>query len=344
MGNAGTDGADETRRDSEAEPPRADRRGDGREPRHATPSGDAEGGRTPEPGEAQPWGAGYSTDAAPEWPLTNENRIVETTAPTPARPAAESKPPRHATDDTTVLPAADDTTILPGFDEPRGQARIPGEADPSSGFLVAQGLSATGPEGPIFTTVSVTAELGEIVTIIGDSGTGRTALLLALSGRFKCQAGTLTIAGEQRPSRIRSSVAIAWAPPAVMFDDNHTVAAVLSESALVGDTAEAEVRRRCDELRLDLDTGTAFGRLSRLDRTLLALASAWAADAPVIAVDDLDSGVDDAGTARLWEAARVVADDRRLVLATAVRAGTAADRVLHPRPLTSTNTGGRPPR
>lgn len=238
-------------------------------------------------------------------------------------------------------PAAAETAIVPGLGEATGHAPIPGEAEPSSGYLVAQGLSATGPEGPVFTSVSLTAELGEVVTIVGNAGTGRTALLLALSGRFKYQAGTLTVAGDGRPGRIRQLVAVACAPPAVVFEENHTVAAVLTESALVGDVSEAEVRRRCDDLGLELDTGAAFGQLPRDDQMLLALASAWATDPGVIAVDDLDSGVDDAATARLWAATRVIADDRRLVLATAVRAGSGSDRVVHPRPLASAHGAPR---
>ncbi|MGH8878933.1 MAG: ABC transporter ATP-binding protein [Stackebrandtia sp.] len=233
-------------------------------------------------------------------------------------------------DETRVLPSAETTTVLPA-------AGPPSPEEPED-FLVAENLSAEGFEGPVFSSVSVAARRGELVVILGIAGTGRTALLLALSGRFRQQGGSVTVAGDPRPARIRERIALAGAPPAVEVDENLTVAAVLTESALVGSVPVAEIRRRCGELGLSLDSGLAFGQLSRVDQTLLLLASAWAQNCPAVAIDDLDSGVDDAGAARLWEAARLVADDGRLVLATAVRAGPAVDRIVHPRPLSPDTT------
>src|SRR6266487_2468298 len=69
----------------------------------------------------------------------------------------------------------------------------------SSVGIVASGITARGPEGPIFQGVDLEAEPGSLVAVTGPGGCGRTALLLALAGRFRLVAGQLVVGGHQLP-------------------------------------------------------------------------------------------------------------------------------------------------
>src|SRR5256885_10204398 len=61
--------------------------------------------------------------------------------------------------------------------------------------LTAQGLGLRTRRGWVFRDVDLTVEPGELVTLTGPAGSGRTSLLLALAGHFRTTAGTRRLAG-----------------------------------------------------------------------------------------------------------------------------------------------------
>jgi ABC-type multidrug transport system ATPase subunit len=214
---------------------------------------------------------------------------------------------------------ADATRAMPPIPEP--------DIEPEP-FLVAERISASGPEGGIFADLTVRARRGELVALVGESGTGRTSALLSLSGRFIHGAGTVTVDGDSHPRRVRERVAVAQAPPAIFADENHTVAQLISETELCEGIEAAAVRAGCRDLGVGADTGATYGHLPKVERTLLSLAFAAATGKPVITIDDTDSGINDASAARVWEALRALADGDRLVLAACVRGDDRADQTI----------------
>ena len=62
-------------------------------------------------------------------------------------------------------------------------------------------LSLTGPEGPVFGPVDAAVWPAVLTAVVGPAGSGRSALLLALSGRMRGCAGTVLLDGAERPRR-----------------------------------------------------------------------------------------------------------------------------------------------
>lgn len=205
------------------------------------------------------------------------------------------------------------------FDRPLG--------DP---FLTATGLTAHGRQGPIFTDITLTAGLGQLVAICGDGGEGRSSLLLALTGRFAIRSGALEVDGHTRPGQIRRRFTIAQAGPPIRFDPYATVRACIKETTTVskGTATRANINAWLDRLAVSIDTGDTFGFLPRIDQIRFAIACAAASRTPAIAVDDTDTGLDTCGSERVFDALRTVADAGQLVLAACTRSDPPADTVV----------------
>lgn len=220
------------------------------------------------------------------------------------------------TDETTVLPTVSPTVDPGGMDVPA--------------FLIARGLSAKGPEGPIFENVDVSAERGQLLAIVGQGDTGRTSLLLSLTGRFKYSSGTVTVDGHEAPKRIREYAAIASAGPVIIPDEHLTVGALTSERLLIGgdEITPASIVEACDLFGIRPDSGTRFGHLDATTKILFTLALATAEHRPIVAIDDVDKGLDRANVHRVWTALRALAQHGHLVIATTAQPDV-ADVTVH---------------
>jgi energy-coupling factor transporter ATP-binding protein EcfA2 len=283
-------------------------------------------------------------------------------APTPETPGPLPNPETETSADpaeTAALPIPDDTPTLPTrspFAAPATEPIVPVHwTDPAdrtalldhpggSAFLTARDLTANGRQGPIFTDVTVTAHLGQLVAVCGDGGDGRTSLLLALTGRFRHQHGTLQVDGQTKPGQIRRRFTISQAGPPIRFEPYATVAACINETVTVsnGAATRANISAWLDRLAVGVDRGDTFGFLPRIDQIRFAIACAAAGRTPAIAVDDADTGLDTRGAERVFEALRTVADAGQLVIAACTRADPPADTVvdLRDRP----PAPARPPR
>jgi ABC-type dipeptide/oligopeptide/nickel transport system ATPase subunit len=271
-----------------------------------------------------------------------------TEPPAPLRDAAARDIAAAPADPTRALPGegADATQALPDTTRaaPLGEGRPGGDAAPAAPnghtadfdhpngrpFLHARGLTAAGRQGPVFTDVSVTASLGQVVAVCGDGGDGRSSLLLALTGRFALRSGTLEADGQTRPGQIRRRFTVAQAGPPIRLDPYHTVASCIKETVAVsqGAATRANIDAWLDRLAVGVDTGDTFGFLPRIDQIRFAVACAAACRTPAVAVDDTDSGLDTSGSERVFEALRTVADAGQLVIAACTRSDPPADTVI----------------
>ncbi|MGW4754818.1 ATP-binding cassette domain-containing protein [Streptomyces chartreusis] len=207
--------------------------------------------------------------------------------------------------------------------------------------VTALGLGLEGPRGWAFRGVSFEAEPGSLITIEGPSGTGRTCLLLALTGRMKSTEGTATVGGTALPKRmaaVRRVSAVAHVPGVTDLEPALTVAEHLHERALLqrrfGDSLRGLLRPRAErksEERLRIDAAlkaagldlaslpkgsrTAVRDLERPEALRLSLALALIGRPQLLGVDDTDLKLSDAERAEIWTLLKSVAENGTTVVA-----------------------------
>jgi ABC-2 type transport system ATP-binding protein len=183
------------------------------------------------------------------------------------------------------------------------QPALPGPGGPSNPpppgpVLEARGLGLLGKSGWVFQNIDLSLRSTSVAAIVGPSGTGRSSLLLALSGRLRPTAGTLSVAGHSyrdKPSSIRQLTAIARVGSVTYQEPALTVREYIAERCLLEDVGLPEGRTRfaaaCDALQLQLNPSTQVGTLFGDQATLFAVAAACVRVSAVIMLDDIDRGV-----------------------------------------------------
>ncbi|MFF8730841.1 ATP-binding cassette domain-containing protein [Streptomyces sp. NPDC015171] len=197
----------------------------------------------------------------------------------------------------------------------------------------AEGFGLKGPRGWAFRDVTVDAEPGSLIAVEGPSGSGRTSLLLALTGRMKPTEGTATVGGSALPrhmAAVRRVSAVANVSGVTDLEPALTVGEHLRERALLqsrfGDSLRALLHpraRRVHEARLRVDAAlaaagldletlpkgsrTAARDLERPQELRLSLALALLGRPRLIGVDDIDTKLSDAERADVWDLLRSLA-------------------------------------
>ncbi|NEC68423.1 ATP-binding cassette domain-containing protein, partial [Streptomyces sp. SID9727] len=72
---------------------------------------------------------------------------------------------------------------------------------PHGAAVTAEGLGLEGPRGWAFRGVTLSADPGSLIAVEGPSGSGRTCLLLSLTGRMRPTEGEAATAGLALPRR-----------------------------------------------------------------------------------------------------------------------------------------------
>jgi ABC-type multidrug transport system ATPase subunit len=213
--------------------------------------------------------------------------------------------------------------------------------------VTAEGLGLKGPRGWAFRGVTLDAEPGALIAIEGPSGSGRTSLLLALTGRMKPTEGTAAVGGLALPRRmaaLRRISAVANVAGVTDLEPALTVGEHLRERALLqsrfGDSLRELLRprpQRTHEARLRVDAAlaaagldletlpkgsrTAVRDLERLQELRLSIALALLGRPGLLGVDDVDLKLSDTERAEAWDLLRSV-----------TRAGTTVTAVCRTAP------------
>ncbi|MFD8520504.1 ATP-binding cassette domain-containing protein [Streptomyces capillispiralis] len=225
----------------------------------------------------------------------------------------------------------------------------------------ARDFGLRGPRGWAFRGISADAEPGSLIAVEGPSGSGRTCLLLALTGRMRPTEGTARVGGFELPGRmaaVRRVSALAHVTGVTDLDPALTVGEHLRERALLqrrfGDSLRQGLlrprggRRREEEKRrvdtalagagLDLavlpkGARTAVRDLERVEALRLSLALALLGRPRLLGVDDIDLKLSSAERAAVWDLLRSLTASGTTVVAVcgeapddAVVVGTADDR------------------
>lgn len=222
---------------------------------------------------------------------------------------------------------------------------------PHGAGVTAEDFGLKGPRGWAFRNVRLEAAPGSLVAIEGPSGSGRTCLLLALTGRMKPTEGHAEVGGERLPRRmaaVRRFSALGPVPGVNDLDPALTVAEHLRERALLQHRfdgsprallrtpAERRTRARAtiDEAlkaaRLDLATlpkgeRTYVRDLERLEALRLSVALGLMGRPRLLGVDDTDMKLSDVERAEAWALLRSTADAGTTVLAVCSQAPEEAD-------------------
>lgn len=182
-------------------------------------------------------------------------------------------------------------------DRDQDSGRTP-PAEPPAPVLVARGLGLLTKSGWVFRDIDLTLRPASVAAIVGPSGTGRSCLLLALSGRMNSNTGTLTVAGHNfadKSSHVRSLTSIARISTVVGPEPGLTIRESIDERCLIEDVNTTIGRSRfeeaCAALRVTFDPTALVATLLGDQATLLALALACVRVSAVMVLDDLDRGV-----------------------------------------------------
>jgi ABC-type multidrug transport system ATPase subunit len=220
-------------------------------------------------------------------------------------------------------------------------ARGPAAQGPHGLEVTARGLGLRGPRGWAFRGVTVEAGPGSLIAVEGPSGSGRTCLLLALTGRMRPTEGVATVGGFKLPrhrSALRRVSALANVSGVTDLEPALTVGEHLRERALLqrrfGDSLRGLLRprdeRRAAARRLvdtalaaaGLDLGslpkgprTAVRDLERLEELRLSVALALVGRPRLLAVDDVDLKLSPAERDRVWELLRSLTEAGTTVVA-----------------------------
>ena len=174
------------------------------------------------------------------------------------------------------------------------EASVPGAAP----VIQLRDAAVRGPRGPVFGPLTH-ASANPITVVCGPRGSGRTGLLLALSGRMRLTGGSARVLGDERPAALRRRVGIAGFDGIDTLEPTASVSAALRERLSWVSPWYRRVPRLTREVVREL-LAEAFGDLEQpdpdtltrdlgpVDTMLLRIALALIESPEMLVLDDFD--------------------------------------------------------
>lgn len=165
-----------------------------------------------------------------------------------------------------------------------------------SALLKVQGLSARYGRVPVLNGISLEAEAGEILGVLGHNGMGKTTLLKTLMGIVPASAGQMMFDGEDLgalKSSGRAQLGIGYVPQGRGIFPNLSVLDNLRMGVAAHDMDEADAVDRvlADFPRLERLLDRDGGALSGGEQQLLALARCLISEPDLILLDEPTEGI-----------------------------------------------------
>ncbi|MEU6081995.1 ATP-binding cassette domain-containing protein [Streptomyces sp. NPDC047108] len=215
------------------------------------------------------------------------------------------------------------------------------DSTPHGAAVTAVKFGVKGPRGWAFQDIGLDAGPGSLIAVTGPSGSGRTSLLLALTGRMRPAAGHADVAGLRLPQKmaaVRRISALGHVPGVAELDPALTVTEHMRERALLQRRFNGSLRallrprhERAEQAQRLIDAAleaagldlaslpkgprTVVRDLERLEALRLSVALALIERPRLLAVDDTDMKLSDEERAQAWAMLRGVAEDGTTVLA-----------------------------
>lgn len=179
---------------------------------------------------------------------------------------------------------------------------------------------------PVFASVSVDVDPGELVGLIGPNGAGKTTLLRIVSGVLDPQAGTVTLDGEPlhelSPSAIGRRIAVVPQQTELSFDFTIRDVITMGRHPYQGRFERLQSADRSQVNRAMVETDTdgladrTFSAVSGGERKRVLIARAIAQDTPALLVDEPTASLDINHQVAVFELLRdLVADDKAVLAA-----------------------------
>lgn len=151
--------------------------------------------------------------------------------------------------------------------------------------------------GTVLKNLSLKVRAGEHVGILGDSGCGKSTLLKIVAGLYKPDSGTITVAGESWPGKIRGKVALVMQQGCLFplsIRDNISCGHEIPEEKLWASCESASLIPWIAGLPKGLDTyvGERGNQVSGGQAQRIQIARAICKDAPIILLDEPVSALD----------------------------------------------------
>lgn len=159
--------------------------------------------------------------------------------------------------------------------------------------ITTKDLSVKTPQGPVFSDLCFEAKKAQTICFFGTEGSGKTSILLSLTGRMKESSGEATIAGYslKQSSKIRSCTAISIIEGLNDVQPNLKVQKILSaELSLAGKRAKKEdVQTYLEQWNFAEFAQVRFSSLDAYDKAYFGIMLACVGEPQVLAVDDIQS-------------------------------------------------------
>lgn len=204
----------------------------------------------------------------------------------------------------------------------------------------AEQLELRTAQGTVFSDLDLTVPSGGLTALRTNSGGGRTACLLTLSGRMRPSAGSLRVGGYELPRharRVRAFASLALCSGVNDLDERMRVAEHLRERLLLRlrPASRSLTQPALWQAGLDeLDTTRLIADLSTTEKRQLGLALALLDEPRLVLVDHVDDGLALPQQRRIWHVLRALANSGVTVIATCAD-GDAASEMAEVVPLPS---------
>jgi RND superfamily putative drug exporter len=189
----------------------------------------------------------------------------------------------------------------------------------STDVIAAEDLELRGPQGVVVRGVDLTVAPGTLLAVHGGPGTGKTALLLALSGRMPFSRGRVKVGGHLLPAQagaVRARASLAELAGLNDLEDalsveQHVAERIAAQSLRLW-VSRARVNRVLTQMddalvtagggAVQLGHETLVADLAPLERKILGIALGLVGRPSLVIVDDVDSLRSPADRAALWRA------------------------------------------
>lgn len=189
-------------------------------------------------------------------------------------------------------------------------------------LIVAKDLRLETPRGVVFAGVTTQIPRGCLVAVTGRAGSGKSALLLALTGRMRGVTGELVVDGHDafsHPRQVRRITSVARIDELVEAEPALTLEDCITERTLA-DAAPARSRmahylHTAHLLGLVGPLTRTYGDLSPADQVRASIALASILPSPLIVLDDIDRKTTSNEQTELWEGFAKLAEEGVTVIA-----------------------------